>query len=60
MKKLSIKIIPIGLAKFVKTFDLKIPGVEGKKYFPYKMNEPQYYHKQLRRLPPKVQIKYSK
>lgn len=51
IKDFSLKIIPIGLAKFVKTFDLRIKGVEGKQYFPYKYSEPQHYDKQLNELP---------
>lgn len=50
---LRIKIIPIPLDKFVKTFDLRIPGIEGKQFFPYKFNEPENYYKKLDSLPAK-------
>jgi hypothetical protein len=35
----SYNIIPIKLDQFVKTFDLKIDGIEGKQFFPYKYNK---------------------
>jgi hypothetical protein len=49
-----LKIIPLALAQFVKSFGLRIPGVEGKQYFPYKYNVPENYNVELPHLPPMV------
>jgi hypothetical protein len=35
----SYNLIPIKLERFVDTFELKIPGTEGKQFFPYRYNK---------------------
>jgi hypothetical protein len=35
----SYNLIPIKLERFVDTFELKIPGTEGKQFFPYRFNK---------------------
>lgn len=31
----SFNLIPVKLARFVETFGLEIPGIEGKQFFPF-------------------------